>query len=142
MPGEVIEKGIFLTFDEIRVLLYSMGVSELQGVYMPEKTFRDEEIIFAMHHMSEAGFIKAEEERFLIREDIKDILKIMAAPLRTDIWRPMGAEGPAFFLYFTGDEVVVSERYWRKKDTLKLTMFGKDDFEKWREEFMDDYRRD
>ena len=33
--AQVIEKGIFLTFDEIKILLFNMGVSEIEGVYMP-----------------------------------------------------------------------------------------------------------
>ena len=32
MTAEVIEKGILLTFDEIRILLYGMGVAEIDGV--------------------------------------------------------------------------------------------------------------
>lgn len=142
MPTEVIEKGIFLTFDEIKILLYGMGVSKIEGIYMPEKIFSEEEIISTMHHLSEVGFIEAGEEKFLIREDVKLLLEIIAAPEWTDIWEPCNEEGPAFFLYGRGEQVVVSERFWRKKNTLKLLMFGKDAFEKWREELTDDYRGD
>ncbi len=139
MAAEIIEKGIFLTFDEIRILLYGMGVAEIDGVYMPEKNFRKEEIITAIHHLSEAGFIRAGDEKFYIREDIRELLEIMAEPERTEIWRPSGQTGPAFFLYIKGERVVVSEKFWRKHDTLKLKVFEKEVFKKWREEYMDDY---
>ena len=139
---EVIEKSIFLTFDEIRILLYGMGVSQIDGVYMKEKRFNENEIVSAMHHMAATGFIKAEEDKFKVREDVRRTLQIMAAPERTDIWRPHGEEGPAFFLYYQKDQIVVSERFWRKKDTLKLSVFEQHVFEKWREEWLDDNRGD
>lgn len=136
MPVEVIEKGIFLTFDEIRILLYGMGVSEIEGVYMPEKNFCKEEIIKTLRHLSEVGFIEAGNERFFIRKDVKELLGIIAEPEQTEIWKPSGETGPAFFFYVKGKRVVVSERFWRKADTLKLRMFEKEDFKMWREECM------
>ena len=63
MTAEVIEKGILLTFDEIRILLYGMGVSEIDGVYMPEKAFTEEEILSAMQHLSASGLIEAGDEK-------------------------------------------------------------------------------
>lgn len=142
MSAKIIETGILLTFDEIRILLYSMGVVRIEGVYMPEKNFSEKEIISAMHHMAAAGFIEAGEERFLLREDIRRLLEIMAAPARTDIWRPRGEGGPAFFLYWKGEQVVVSEQFFRKKETLRLSIFDQAALEKWMEEFKDDYRGD
>ena len=139
---EIIEKGILLTFDEMRILLYAMDVSCIEGIYMPEKKFSESDIISAMHHLSEAGFIAAGEEKFLIREDIRSLLEIVAAPEWTDIWKPAGAEGPAFFLYFSGDRTVVSEQFFRRKNTLRLTLFEREAFNRWREEWTDDYCRD
>lgn len=140
--AQVIEKGIFLTFDEIKILLFNMGVSEIEGVYMPEKSFSKEEIILAMHHMSDVGVIEATEEKFRIREDVKMLLTIMAYPQQTEIWCPYGEEGPNYFLYRKEGWVVSSEQFFRKKDTLKLTMFDNECFEKWREECRNDHCRD
>lgn len=139
MVTEVIEKGILLTFDEMRILLYGMGVSEIEGVYMPEKSFSEKEVISALHHLAESGFIEAGDEKFLIRKDVKLLLEVVAEPEWTDIWKPQGEEKPAFFLYFARGKVVVSERFWRKKETLRLTMFCIEDFDIWREEYMNDY---
>lgn len=139
---EVVEKSVLLTFDEIRILLYGMGVSEIVGFYMPEKIFSQEEVVAALRHLSEAGFIEAGEEKFIIRKDIKNLLEIVAVPDFTDIWMPSGEEGPAFFLYFSGDNTVVSERFWNKKDTLKFAVFDRETFKKWREDYMYDYRGD
>ncbi|MCB6415384.1 hypothetical protein LI221_09970 [Faecalimonas umbilicata] len=142
MKAEVIEKGILLTFDELRILLYGMGVREIEGIYMPEKTFQKEEILFAMHHMAEAGFIEAGEEKFRVREDVRTLLETMAYPEQTEIFHPGGSEGPAFFLYEKEETVVVSQQFFQKKDTLRLSVFGRKEFEQWREEIVNDYRRD
>ena len=139
MTAEVIEKGILLTFDEIRILLYGMGVSEIDGVYMPEKAFTEEEFLLAMQHLSASGLIEAGDEKFLIREDIRSLLEIVSSPEWTDIWKPLGEEGPAYFLYFSESRIVVSERFWRKKDTLRLTVFEREEFDRWREEYINDY---
>lgn len=139
MSEEMIEKGLLLTYDEIRILFYGMGVAQIEGVYMPEKLFTEEEILLAMHHMSKSGFIEAGSEKFRIREDVREVLEVMASPEWTDIWRPHGDEGPSFFLYGSGKLTVVSEKFWKKKDTLRIAIFKEKEFEKWREEFMDDH---
>lgn len=141
MPEKVIENGILLTFDEIRVLLYGMGVSQIEGIYMPEKVFCESEILEVLKHLSDVGFIEAGEEKFLIREDVRAILEVMASPERTDIWRPRGEEGPAFFLYRKGTQVAASEMFLRKKDMLRLSLMEAEAFETWREEWTDDHHR-
>ena len=142
MSEEVIERGILLTFDELKILLYGMGVREIEGVYMPEKTFQREEILLAMHHMAEAGFIEAGEEKFRVREDIRTLLETMAYPEQTEIWNPGDEDGSAFFLYEKGEVVVVSRQFFQKKDTLRLAVFDRIGFKQWREEILNDYRRD
>ncbi len=141
MPVNVIEKGVYLTFDEIRILLYGMGVSEIEGIYMPVKVFSREDVTAAMHHMAERGFIEAAEDKFLIRADIRRMLEIVANPEQTGIWRPKGKEGPAFFLYMKGEQAVVSGETPGMKETMKITLFDKEAFARWREELTDDHHR-
>ena len=105
---------------------------------MPEKDFSETEVITSLHQLSESGYIIAEEDKFTVREDIQHLLELIAFPEGTDIWKPKGEEGPAFFLYYAGNHVVVSERFWRKRDTIRFTMFEKKDFEIWRNEYIDD----
>ncbi len=136
--AEMLEKGIVLTFDEVRILLHAMEVTKIEGIYMPEKIFREDEIIRAMHHMSEAGIIEAREEKFQIRDDIRQILEIMSKPEQAGVWKPEREDGQAFFVYWKKEQVVVSERFWRKKEALKLTVFKKENFEKWREDVQSD----
>ena len=68
--AEVIEEGKILTFDELRILLFACGIKEINGVFMPEKVFTEEEVLSALHHMAEREIIRAEETDFTIREDI------------------------------------------------------------------------
>ena len=136
--AEMLEKGIVFTFDEVRILLHAMEITEIEGIYMPEKIFREDEIIRAMHHMSGAGIIEAREEKFQIRDDIRQILEIMSKPEQAGVWKPEREDGQAFFVYWKKEQVVVSERFWRKKEALKLTVFKKENFEKWREDVQSD----
>lgn len=140
--AEMIEKGILLTFDELKILLYGSKVTQIEGVYMPEKIFSSQEIAGALNHLSRIGFIKAGEERFHIREDIKEIIGIMAQPDRTGILKPDCAEYPSFFWYVRGEHAVVSEQFGRKKETLRLMLYERNAFERWKEELPDDYCRD
>lgn len=141
MPVHVIERGVYLTFDEIRILLYGMGVTEIEGVYMPVKEFSKEDVVTAMQHMAKRGFIEASADKFLVRADIRSMLGIIAEPERTGVWRPRGKEGPAFFLYMKGNQTVAGEESARMKETVRFTLFDKEAFARWREELTDDHHR-
>ena len=52
MAAKLVEQGIFLTFDEIRILLYGLGKTKIEGVWMPEKEFTEQDVLAAMHHLS------------------------------------------------------------------------------------------
>lgn len=138
MDKRLLEKGILLTYDEIRVLFGGLGVYEIEGVYMPEKEFREEEILAVLHRLSKAGLIRAAEDRFVIREDVAGILSLVARPEDTQVWEPGGAEGPVYYLYFAGDQVVISEGYPLRKDTIRYTLADLAEFEVFRKESMGD----
>ena len=123
--AEVIEEGKILTFDELRILLFACGIKEINGVFMPEKVFTEEEVLSALHHMAEREIIRAEETDFTIREDIREILHIMGHPENAFVWSPK--------------EGSILEQYWKKKETVKLRMFSLEDFDKWREEMRNTY---
>ena len=139
--AEVIEEGKILTFDELRILLFACGIEEINGVFMPEKVFTEEEVLSALHHMAEREIIRAEETDFTIREDIREILNIMGHPENAFVWSPK--EGSIFedeyYCYIVSGKVVVSEQYWKKKETVKLRMFSLEDFDKWKEELRNTY---
>lgn len=134
----IIEKGILLTFDEVRILLYALGKNRVEGVVMPEKEFQEADVLNAMHRLSQAGFITAGDDRFTVREDIRRILEIVSEPEETEIWKPHGSEGPAYFLSRADRNVVISERFWRRKNTIRYALFSEEQFRKFKEE-SDDY---
>ena len=141
MP-EIVEKGYILSFDEIRILLYGMGVCMVEGVYMQEKSFTDTEIIQALHHMARRGLILSAGERFCIREDLRKALEVMSRPEETFTWSTKEEGSQEYFCYVVPGQVAVSERYWKKKDTLKLRLFTTAGFEAWKEQAEDDNRGD
>lgn len=140
--AEMVEKGLLFTFDELKILLFACGIREIDGVYMPEKDFSEEIIIHALHHMAERGIIQAGDEEFTIREDVAQMLGIMGKPETAYIWRPdeETASEAEFFCYTAGEKAVVSERYWKKKDTVKLRLFSKEELEEWKGRMRNDYR--
>ncbi len=146
--SEVLETGVILSFDEFRILLYGMGIRSIEGVYMEDKSCTDEEVVRALYHMSEQGIISAaEDEGFLLRDDIQEILWTVGYPEQTWIYRPnekwTGIKtGPEFYCYRAEDKVVVSERYWKKKEAVKLQLFSEETYEIWKEQMDDDYRGD
>ena len=139
MEEKLLEKGILLTYDEVRILLGGLGIHEIEGLYMPEKDFHEEEILSALHHLSKAGFITAGVAKFSLRKDVREILSVVAFPDDTRIWEPFGAEGPSYFLYFAGSQVVISEQYFQKKDTIRYTLADLNELEEIRKEGKDDY---
>lgn len=130
--AEIIERGILLSFDELRILLYGMGIRSLEGIYMPEKEFTEREVIQALRRMSAHGMILAENGQFSIREDLLQILEIMAHPAGTLVYSPKEGSTQEYFCYMVPGRVAVSERYWKKKDTLKLRLFTEDEYKTWR----------
>lgn len=138
---EVIDNGRIFTFDELKILLFACGVKELEGIYMPDKIFDEEEVIYALHHMAARQIISVEGEGFFIREDVQRMLEIMGNPVYTYIWRPNEITAPEeeYFCYISETEVVVSERYWKKKDSLKIRQFSLEEFERWKELMENDH---
>lgn len=51
---------LILTFDEIRILLYSLGFTSCEGIYMPQKEFTPSEVLKAVHSLERRGLLTAE----------------------------------------------------------------------------------
>lgn len=134
--AEIVEEGKLFTFDELRILLFTCGIREIEGVYMSDKKLSEEEVIRALQHMSECGMITAGEAKFQIQEEVQSMLRIMGKPEKTYIWT---LDNEDYFCYETSDKIVVSTYYWKKKETLKLRLFSRDAFMKWKEQMENDY---
>lgn len=54
---EIIEKSIILSFDELRILLFSQGYRSCEGVFMPEKDFSHTDILRALQKLVRGGLL-------------------------------------------------------------------------------------
>ena len=136
-------KTILLSFDEVRILLYSMGITSCEGIQMPEKQFSPQEILQAMHALYRRGLLISDESpHFLIRSDLLKMLSAMGNPGGTMIYRqgetlPGFSEemnnGREFFCYIVPDYILVTERDWTRRDFLRLRAMTPIGFSEWKE---------
>lgn len=130
------DKGILLTFDELQILLYSCGVKEWEGIVIPGQPSTEQDVLHAIHHLTQKGIITEKAGTFTIRGDVKEMLRVMGSPKRTEILEFQ----QEYFCYEDGQIVVVSERYWKRKSTIKLRLFEQQEFQKWKGGMTDDNR--
>ena len=157
---EIVKKNIVITFDELRILLYSQGFRRCEGVYMPEKDFSQQDIIRALKKLEESGLLmvgKAEpqadalplvfntdpeeeeegpgilEEEFFIRNDLLEMIRIIGEPDGTEIMRI--DPRTRIFCYYSEKGVVTSQRYPGRIEYVRLTAYSAEEFEQWRDEF-------
>lgn len=137
--SEIVETGSLFTYDEIRVLLYGIGIHKTEGVYMGEKILTKEDIIMTLQGLTERGILTADGPEFVVQKDVRRMAEVMGRPEGTFVWRPAEGNGPEYFCYAVPGTVVVSEPYRWKKDMLKLNLFTTEEFEVWKEQIENDY---
>lgn len=139
-------KTILLSYDEVRILLYSLGYTSCEGIHMPGKQFSPEEILQAMHAMYRRGLLSPvdteEGSHFAIRGDLQQMLNAMGNPGGTLIYRqgetlpgfsPELNNGREFFCYIVPDYVLVTERDWTRRDILRLRAMSPTGFSEWKD---------
>ena len=140
----VIETSLLLTYDELRILLYSQGFRSCEGIYMPDKDFTSEEVLAALHRLVRGGLLsvtgKQDGELFRIRDDLAQMVKIIGDPAGTLVIDDPDSGAGRYFCYVRPDAIVVSERYPGKADCLRLRIFSAEQFIQWREALTNDYR--
>lgn len=156
---EIIKRNIILTFDELRILLYSQGYRRCEGVYMPCKDFAPEDIIEALRKLEQNGLLTVDkaapaaqalplvfgdepdnpkddadspDEEFYIRSDLLKMIHIMGDPGATEILRTDHEH--RVFCYYSEQGIVVSERYHGRKECVRLTYYDAEEFAGWRAE--------
>ncbi len=125
-----------LSFDELRILLASLGYGSVDGIFMEEKEFKRSDVIQSLFHMQKAECITPHDDVFSLDEELEKILRAVGEPDGTEVLE--ADNGRQVFCYYKGDVVAVSERYFEKKDTLRLYGFKRDVFDLWRKENFDD----
>lgn len=151
---EIVERSMILTFDELRILLYSQGFRRCEGVYMPEKEFSQRDIIKALGKLTECGLLSVEkstpqtealplvfdeegmgtgaaaeepDEEFYIRKDLLDIICVIGDHRDTEVITT--DEGRRLFCYYAEGCVVTSMRCEGRKDAVRLTRYTAEEFE-------------
>ena len=141
-------EAVFLTFNEIRILLHSQGFHSCEGIYMPEKNYSAQEVLAAVHNLVKRGILQIMEG-----EDGNDpkgglaenafMVLIMGAPVKTLIYRqgeslPGFSEeyhnGREYFCYIVPNQILVVERDWTRTDMLRMRKMSPAEFDRWEEE--------
>lgn len=125
-----------LSFDEFRILLASLGYGSVDGIFMEQKQFVKSDVIQSMFAMQKAECIVPLENAFLLDEELEKILRAVGEPDDTELLE--ADNGRQVFCYYRGKIVAVSERYFEKKDTIRLCGFTREGFALWRKENFDD----
>ena len=129
---KIVEKTWLLSFDELRILLYSQGYRQCEGIYMPEKAFTQDEVLQAMFQMSKRGLLTEQDGEFVMRQELAEMVQIIGAPSGTMILRSE-REGQDYFCYIVPAHIVVSEKSRTKEDILRLRAFSPEAFTEWKE---------
>ena len=138
---KIVEVSELLTFQEVKILLQSLGYDSITGIRMPEEQLTREAVIKLLHQMSEKGLLRAKGERFIMDSRIGEMMVCMGQPDKTVFYDSGDSWFPSYFCYMKEEQVLVSELYPVKKDVLKLTLFNREEYEKWKEQMPDDIRR-
>lgn len=141
------EQSVLLTFDEVRILLYSLGFTKCEGIYMPEKEFSEKTVIRTMHKLSKRKLldvdVSGDRTRFVLKPSLERMLMTMGSPAGTFIYRPGESlpgfsldfyNGPEYFCYMAPDYCLIAERDWTRRESLRLRTMDLDRFRSWQKE--------
>lgn len=140
------DETILLTYDETRILLYSLGFTSCEGIHMPEKDFSEQDVLQAMHRLAGRGLLLVENEEaasFVMRPEIRQMMLAMGSPAGSFIYRPGESlpgfreeyyNGPEYYCYVLPDYYLVTERDWTRRESLRLRAMDTQAFSDWRRE--------
>ena len=127
-----------LTYDEFRILLYSFGITQVNGIIMEEKEFSESNVVQAMHHLWIIGFLMSEGDSFHIEDGLYQIMDVIAHALAWELLE-FKRDSASYYCYIRGNDVAISEKYWNKPNSLRLHHMKLDEFNQWKERINDDH---
>lgn len=127
------DPGIIISYEELRILLYNLGFRTCSGILLPDRKLSDEEVVQVLNRLVQRGMIYVEEDHFVIESKTAEMVKMIGNPTGSYPFTDPET-GQVYYCYISQDKVVVSEKYWKKKDTLRLRVFTLAEFSIWREE--------
>ena len=117
----------------MKILLYNRGFRSCEGILMPDEERSDEEVLQAMNKLAVRGMIVAKEEYFAVTPETAKMVDLIGAPDSSYSFSDENT-GQVYYCYISEHLVIVSENYWKKKETLRLRQFTPAEFSIWREE--------
>lgn len=152
---QISDRSIILTFDQIRILLYSLGFDSCEGVFMPGKEFSPQEILKAINSLVNRGLLMLKEEggkksdamdkrpHFDIDPGLREMMLAIGSPGGAFEYRPGEGlpgfskelyNGPEYYCYILPDYCLVVQRDWTRAESLRLRAMDPLMFSLWRQE--------
>lgn len=125
------------SFEELFLLFQSQGIFSVRGIYMEQGKVSGQRVLLILDKLASRGIIRAEEESFKLSESVWDILNCMAYP---ELDMELILDGEQYYYYERENRIVVTEIGKTKKKTLKVRVFEREEFLRWKREAEDDYR--
>ena len=129
------DPGIIISYDELRILLYNRGFRSCNGILMPDRAMSDEEVLQTLNKLALRGMIRAEEEHFVIEPETARIVDLIGDPAGSYSFSDPET-GQVYYCYLSDEMVVVTSKYWNKKDMLRIRTFTPEEYRIWREEIV------
>lgn len=124
-------KSWILSFDELRILLYSLGFEKNEGILMEEKEFSKNDTLWTLHHLSRKNLIVFEDAGFKVNEELKSYLNVIGRPESAEIIS--GEDGRQYYIYFGTHHAVVTDRYWQRRNAIRISGMSLEQYKEWRE---------
>ena len=126
---------ILISYDELKILLYNRGFRSCEGILMPDEERSDEEVLQAMNKLANRGVIVAKEEYFAVSPETAQMVDLIGAPDSSYSFSDEKT-GQVYYCYLSDEMVVVTSKYWNKKDMLRIRPFTPEEYRIWREEIV------
>lgn len=94
-----------------------------------------EEVLQAMNKLAVRGMIVAKEEYFAVTPETAKMVDLIGAPDSSYSFSDENT-GQVYYCYLSDEMVVVTSKYWNKKDMLRIRTFTPEEYRIWREEIV------
>lgn len=113
------EWGMLLTFQELMLILQSMGVDEIRGIYMDVEPVTDEEVIQIMYSLVQKGILTAKEDSFQLERITGRMIRCMGWPdwnYLTEI------DGESVYCYEKKGDFLITRISPLRPQTIEMTL--------------------
>ncbi|MDD2980438.1 MAG: hypothetical protein PHN80_10740 [Hespellia sp.] len=134
LPPKVMQVSELLSFREIRILLQSLGYDQVTGICLQSELLTEEEIVVEFQKMVKKGILTEQGGHFILEKRIGRMMACMGNPEATFVLFEERNDLPTCYCYRKCGEILISELYQIKRNTLKLLLLEESEYEQWKEE--------